>query len=499
MLRRAPKIWKPVIAEQRSKREAALASIGVDWSVGKKRGQAKLEASVRVGRSVNQPVPDKDKKTDDKAARAKGTPACVIDAKAPEGKITAGEESCVVVSVRNRGPGPAFRVHGFSECQECSGSPFDQVEFVLGKLESDEAKSWAVPIKIPKDHPTQMQQFGIHFDEYGGRAPAPIETEVRVNALPLPAYAYSYRLIDEAPNGNGDGLAQVGETLTLRLSVTNQGEGAALETLAMIEDKAGADLFLRKGRISVTEPLAPGDSKTFDFSFQVRGRAEADGRPLELMVRDMVLREYVIERLSFQLREPTAATVKTREGWLSTVADAPLLAGAAEDAREVARVLKGSTLKLVGEIGSFYKVELDSSGETAFLAAAQARPAPAPKGGSADPALVRSPKRRPPEIVIEGADEPLVVRGERYLLKGVARDDSELKDVYIYAGRRKVFFSALDPSRGGRPELPFEVSVPLEEGDNVITVVAREGEDFAARRSVIVRRPVDRSSAKAQR
>jgi carboxyl-terminal processing protease len=71
--------------------------------------------------------------------------------------------------------------------------------------------------------------------------------------------------------------------------------------------------------------------------------------------------------------------------------------------------------------------------------------------------------------------------------------------VYIFAGRRKVFFSALDPSKGGPPELPFEVSVPLEQGDNVITVVAREGEDFATRRSLIVRRPVDRSSAKARR
>jgi carboxyl-terminal processing protease len=322
---------------------------------------------------------------------------------------------------------------------------------------------------------------------------------VRVHAIPLPAYAYSYRLLDPVPGGNGDGLVQVGETVTLRLSVTNQGQGPALETLAMIEDKAGSDLFLRKGRITLGESLGVGQTKDFDFTFQVRGRAETDGRPLELMVRDTVLREYLVERLSFRIREPTQVAVKPRKGWLATVADAPLLAGAAEDAREVARALKGTTFELVGEIGRFYKVALGTGGETAFLAAAQARPAPEPRGGKASPELVLSQKRRPPEIVIEGANEPLIVRGERYLIKGWARDDTELKDVYIFAGRRKVFFSALDPSKGGPPELPFEASVPLEQGDNVITVIAREGEEFATRRSVIVRRPVDRSSAKARR
>jgi carboxyl-terminal processing protease len=69
----------------------------------------------------------------------------------------------------------------------------------------------------------------------------------------------------------------------------------------------------------------------------------------------------------------------------------------------------------------------------------------------------------------------------------VGRGDSRsLLDVFVLVNEQKVFFRGHSPEEGDRLKLSTEVS--LKEGNNLLTVVARESQDFASRKTVVVRR-----------
>jgi carboxyl-terminal processing protease len=94
-------------------------------------------------------------------------------------------------------------------------------------------------------------------------------------------------------------------------------------------------------------------------------------------------------------------------------------------------------------------------------------------------------RRYPPSIEVQ----PVVLstRDAATLIKVVASDSDRLLDAYIFVGSRKVFYrsnrNGADPKR-----MPFEASIPLRPGVNVVTVVARENPDTVGRKTIIVRK-----------
>jgi len=75
--------------------------------------------------------------------------------------------------------------------------------------------------------------------------------------------------------------------------------------------------------------------------------------------------------------------------------------------------------------------------------------------------------------------------------------------VYVYVNDQKVFFKVV-PEATNASKMEFTTDLPLKPGNNVITVFAREDEEFQSRRSLVVyRRPptevaADAASRKAQ-
>ena len=59
---------------------------------------------------------------------------------------------------------------------------------------------------------------------------------------------------------------------------------------------------------------------------------------------------------------------------------------------------------------------------------------------------------------------------------------------------QKVFFKGAQPDDNGKVKFSTEFS--LKEGNNLVTVVARESQDYASRKSVVIRR---RPAAVAQK
>jgi carboxyl-terminal processing protease len=103
-----------------------------------------------------------------------------------------------------------------------------------------------------------------------------------------------------------------------------------------------------------------------------------------------------------------------------------------------------------------------------------------------------------------------VVEGDRLKLSGSATSmpsidpgASRLRDVFVYVNEQKVFFKVV-PEATNASKMEFTTDLPLKPGNNVVTVFAREDEEFQSRRSIVVyRRPpaevaADAASRKAQ-
>ena len=74
--------------------------------------------------------------------------------------------------------------------------------------------------------------------------------------------------------------------------------------------------------------------------------------------------------------------------------------------------------------------------------------------------------------------------GDTYQLKVSVRDDTPVRDIYIFVNDEKVFYELVDKksSRAATLDLP----VKLKPGLNIITVGAREDDEFAQREILAV-------------
>lgn len=93
----------------------------------------------------------------------------------------------------------------------------------------------------------------------------------------------------------------------------------------------------------------------------------------------------------------------------------------------------------------------------------------------------------PPRISLDYGDS-LVTREPSLRLRGTVTDTGGIvRDVYIFAGAQKVFFSS---TRGqqDRTRAAFDTAIPLHGGINYITVFARESDEVVSRKLIVVRR-----------
>src|SRR5262244_327699 len=132
MLREAHRFVEQKKRQEGERIDAAIESLGIDWSSG--------------------PTP----KAPQLAAVVKPTPTQ---------KITAGQESELELTVENKGTEPFKRLRSWTE----SDNPFlDRREFVFGAVKPGEKKSWKVQLKLPKDITSRRDSVKLVFvDDHG--------------------------------------------------------------------------------------------------------------------------------------------------------------------------------------------------------------------------------------------------------------------------------------------------------------------------------------------
>ena len=437
----------------------AISAMGIDWSTGPTPKSVKLAATFTPG---------------------------------ADQRINAGDMVDMVLTAENQGAEPLKRVRAWTESDNFY---LDRREFIFGSLAPGEKKSWTVKVRLPKDMMSRRDDVTVKFFDDQGALPTTLMSEVTFAELPRPAFAFNWQVIDSCKECNGDGVAQRGEELTLLVDVTNTGKGTALDSFAQIKNAGDPNVFIEKGRFKIGE-LAPGQTKTARFQLQVKKGYREETFPLKLAIVDEPLEEFAMEKLQLPLTDAAVAQLEPKQGLVKVAEKVELLASAQEDAAVVARASRPAVLSTQAVGKGFHRVDL-GEGRFAFVRSPDARevrtgkPAPAQE-------LAWVSRRSPPEIKldVDSSRGGLVSNGDKFILSGEVMDAQGLLDMYVLVNDQKVYFQGV-PTEGTEPrKLKFSTEFPLKEGNNSILVVARESNEFASRRTLVIRRrPADSTVA----
>jgi carboxyl-terminal processing protease len=455
---------KALVAERHAEEESRLAArfkeLGVDWNDG--------------------------------AQARPGTPRAEVTISPAQGKdLRAGETVQWTVTVANGGDAPFRRLRAHTSVEK--NPLLDRREFVFGTVRPGEKRSWTVPVKIPKGMSTRRDEVSLHFEDDAGKAPPDVTTTFGIVEVAKPVFAFSLQ-VDDRASGNGDGLAQRGETFTLRVDVRNAGTGTSGDkTYVSLKNLGDEKLFIKKGR-EVVGALKPGEAKSATMEVEFRRGSKSETLPIRVMIVDEAMDEYVAEKLEWPVAkdEPTVAPAKSSVQ--VAVDEAVLRSGASASAAPIAAAKLGAVLASDARVGEFWRVEWQK-GRFAFAADADVKPARGARA-RAGQTVAATWQREPPRIAL--VPDPMrgapVVDGDRLRLQGTASvplslepGSGRLRDVFVYVNDQKVFFKVV-PESANASKLDFATDLPLEPGNNLVTVFAREDEEFQARRSMVVYR-----------
>jgi carboxyl-terminal processing protease len=410
----------------------------------------------------------------------------------PQNEVAAGETLKFTAKITNKGPGIAGQVRATLKGDD---PMFEGREFVFGKIKPGETRSFVVPIKIPKDALSRVDPLHMEVNEQHG-AKTQLEASdmvVRVDGPQRPAFSYAYQVIDDAKGDNGDGLIQRGEAVRLHVTVKNIGHGKSNETLAQLRNLSDEGVFINKGRFNV-DNLQPNESKSVDFTFDVRPEYHGDNVKVEMTVYDAVLHEFVTDKLSFPVVEPKQ--VATASGKVAvTQAATEIHGGASKDAPVVGTADKGSAFELTGDAGDFWRVKL-ADAQPGFIAKTAAQ-----SGAGNGKVATYTPawQVEPPNLTVQSG--AALVDTSTIHITGTAHAEHKVADVFIFVSnhtakidRRKVFYSSNRKAQNQREEA-LNVDVPLWPGANVVTVVARESPQVQSQQTLIVQRREPRVAA----
>ncbi len=427
----------------------AIAALGVDWTPGPTPKAPHLQATLRPG---------------------------------PEKRLNPGDAFDLEVTVENKGSEPLSRIRAWTESED---PMLDHREFLFGTLKPGEKRTWKAPVKLPKDLYSRRDDVTVKFFDDQGALPQQLVAEVNFGELARPAFALDWQVVDDCAQCNGDGVAQRGETVTLLVDVTNQGPGKALDTVGSIKNAADQNVFIEKGRFHLGE-LAPGETKTARFQLEVKKGYVGDTFPLKLAVVDEPLEEFATERLNLPLSD-RPYTVEARKGSVRLEAGAPVLAGPDERAPVMAKVKKAGVVPVLARVNGLTKVETEK-GRFGFVRAADAHDTRNAK--AAPPELTAVPYREPPQIAlqVDQTQGGVVAPSDRFTLSGTVSEPKGLLDMYVLVNDQKVFFRTSDSPKNEPTKLKFSADFSLKEGANSVMVVARQTQDFASRKVLIIRR-----------
>ena len=444
---------KGFVAQKRHDEEEriaqAIGALGIDWTPGETPKGVQLSSTLKPG---------------------------------ADRKITPGEAVQLELTVENKGTEPLRRLRAWTESEN---GLLDHREFLFGLLKPGEKRTWTVPVKLPKDLGSRRDGVSVKFQDDSGVLQESVAGELNFVELPRPQFAFTWSVVDDCAACNGDGLIQRGEDIDLVLDVTNVGPGKALDTFATIKNMGDAAIFIEKGRFKLGE-LAPGETRSARFQLEVKKAMRGDNFPIRVAIIDEPLEEFTADKLSLPVvADGTPPIALEPKKGVVRVADKADVFAAADASRAIAHLPKGAVLNELARGSAVSRVEWEK-GREVFVKTSDVRDAHGLK--AAAPKDVEYVPFRAPALISMNVDPSqggTVVDGERFTLSAMVQDP-KLIDVFVLVNDQKVFFRGHTAEDGEK--MKFTTDFALKEGNNYVSVVARESADFASRKTVVIRR-----------
>jgi carboxyl-terminal processing protease len=199
------------------------------------------------------------------------------------GKIVSGVDAQeVTVTLTNNGDEVVHQVLAVAKSEL---GLIDGEEFFFGRLGAGESRSWSKTLRGIEGQTDRLSEVAFAVQDAAGSDFGAHTARVGIQGAPVPAFAIDVVSRDsgEGCSGNGNGLAERGETVCLDIVVTNVGEGDAPEVFAKLRNRAGRDLDLQVGTAELG-PIKAGATAKASLTFKLRG--EKDVLPVELSVGD---------------------------------------------------------------------------------------------------------------------------------------------------------------------------------------------------------------------
>ncbi len=465
MLRQVDPIIARVQKQETEKVVRDLKKLGIDWSVGPDKGPSRVRVVAKTS--------------------AGGKP------------VRAGEPLSLRVQVTNEGNNTLYQLRATTR----SDNPwFEGRELVFGKLAPGETRAWTTTLgrcttedekrvcRIPRNMIDRADGIRIELEEAHGHAPEPAEVRTVILALPPPRFAYGIQVADNVV-GNGDGVVQPGEQVTVYFNVKNIGDVDSFEVQANLQNKSGAGVLLHDGRFQ-SDSIPAGKTWVVPFSFQVLpGYTESEAE-LMLGVADTELGVSAGQKLTIPIAAAAGAVDRLAQKRVVRLEPgAQLRERPSADAPIIATVEQPARVLQTAKSGAFAAVDL-GDGRPGWISASSLSRAQGQL--TRPPPIAWTTDHAAPEIELAKIDS-YVTRDDVFRVSGRAFDAQRVRDLYISTSRHKVYYESNQSSSTPR-ELEFEAEIPVHPGINAIMVVAREDNDSVARHYFIVRRDAEDGS-----
>ncbi len=238
--------------------EAAFKGVGIDWSECTNPATADVRMALAVG---------------------------------GDGTLAAGVLTPVTLSVTNAGDKPVCRTYATSTS---GNDTLDGVEYYFGRINPGATVTYTVKVRAQDGYPTEQSTVDLAFGDVSRAVLARQSVPVGTKGNAFPRYAWTYAF-DDKVGGDGDGLVEVGETVHLKVDVTNVGEGAGVMGSFTLKkgEGLGKAVELVADQASFELPnLAVGGKASGDMAFRVVS-APADGKiPMVFRVNETKRYDY---------------------------------------------------------------------------------------------------------------------------------------------------------------------------------------------------------------
>ncbi len=225
----------------------------------------------------------------------------------PKDGAKAGGSVTFFIAVANQSNQPVYRIHGVTKSDE---GVLDGQEFAIGMIPPHHTGRTKLTIPVPASVDPALNL--VRFKFLAGQKKLKVSTHslVLFKSLHRPRFAYVFQVQDRG--GNGNGLAEPGETFNLVFDITNVGDGAARKLLTTLQNKSGHGVLVRFGRKTIKHGLGVGMTRQVTFKVSLTKEFKQSTLKLALYY-GVETEEFPVGRHKYTRLQATGTTGKAPE------------------------------------------------------------------------------------------------------------------------------------------------------------------------------------------